>query len=119
MSNRQEAPKPPRLVAQRRAHGNCDLCLRENLTGLTFHHLIPQTCHRNAWFRKNFTIEDMRTRGLNLCRECHNAIHQFIPREKDLGRHYNSRDLLLSHEKIANHVKWISNRPFQRHRVGH
>ena len=118
MSDQKENAKPQRQIAQRRTHGTCDLCLRDNLTSLTFHHLIPQTCHRNAWFKKNFTLEEMRSRGLNLCRECHNAIHQFIPREKDLGRHYNSRDLLLGHEKIANHVKWLSKRSFQRHRVG-
>jgi hypothetical protein len=110
--------RPAKRVAGRRPHGTCDLCLRSDLPGLTFHHLIPQTCHPNAWFRKNFTLPDMRTRGLNLCRECHNAIHDFIPSEKDLGRHYNSRDLLLGHEKIARHVDWISKRAFQRHRVG-
>ena len=118
MPDRHYVSMPNRKVAQRRTHGTCDLCLRENLTGLTFHHLIPQTCHRNAWFRKNFTLEDMRTRGLNLCRECHSAIHEFIPREKELGRNFNSREALLTHEGIANHVKWISKRSFQRHRVG-
>ena len=102
---------------RRRTHGTCELCRREDLNGLTFHHLIPQTCHRNAWFRKNFTPQEMRTRGLNVCRECHNAIHEFVPREKDLGRHYNTRELLMANEKIANHVSWISGRAFQRHRV--
>jgi hypothetical protein len=119
MSEPDETAKREKKVPRRRSHGTCDLCRRENLSGLTFHHLIPQTCHRNAWFRKNFSLEEMRSRGLNLCRECHNAIHEFIPREKDLGRHYNSRELLLGHEKIANYLKWISGRPFQRHRVGH
>jgi hypothetical protein len=117
MRDREEISESESRTSHRRTHGTCDLCRRENFTGLTFHHLIPQTCHRNTWFRKNFTLEDMRTRGLNLCREYHNAIHEFIPKEKDLGRHYNSRELLLGHEKIANHVKWIAKRSFQRHRV--
>ena len=96
--------------------GICDLCGRHHVN-ITFHHLIPQTCHSNAWFRKNFTRQEMKTRGISVCRECHHAIHVFIPREKDLGRHYNTREALLAHVKIANHVKWIRKRPFQRHRV--
>ena len=101
---------------ERRQIGACELCRRQK-TNLSFHHLIPQTVHGNAWFRKKFSREQMRTRGLNLCRECHHAVHEFIPNEKELGRNYNTRELLLSHEKIANHVKWISRRPFQRHKV--
>lgn len=97
-------------------NGTCELCGRDKMS-VSFHHLIPQTLHRNAWFRKNFTLREMQTRGLNVCRECHHAIHQFIPREKDLGRHYNTREALLAHEKVARHVEWIARRPFQRHRV--
>jgi hypothetical protein len=96
--------------------GTCELCGRDEMN-LTFHHLIPQTLHRNEWFQKNFSRREMQTRGLNVCRECHHAIHQFIPREKDLGRNYNTREALMSHDKIARHVKWIAGRPFQRHRV--
>jgi hypothetical protein len=118
MASKEANPPPNRPLPIRRSHGVCDLCDRPNLTGLTFHHLIPQTCQTNAWFGKRFTLDDMRTRGLNVCRKCHTAIHEFIPREKDLGRYYNSRELLLANEKIANHVSWSSKRWFQRHRVG-
>jgi hypothetical protein len=59
----------------------------------------------------------MSTHGINVCRECHRAIHEFIPSEKDLGRNYNTKELLLAHPKIANHVRWISKRAYQRHKV--
>ena len=98
--------------------GTCELCDRPDLTGLSFHHLIPQKLHNNKWFRKNYELEFMRTNGLSICRECHHAIHDAIPKHKDLGRLYNTKELLLQHEKIANHVKWISRRSFQRHKTG-
>ena len=85
----------------------CELCAR--IKELTFHHLIPVTLHSNKWFEKNFDKKDMRSRGLMLCRECHDAIHKFIE-EKDMGRNYNTKALLMEHEKVNNFVKWIANR---------
>ncbi|HSH05902.1 MAG TPA: hypothetical protein VLL52_25530 [Anaerolineae bacterium] len=84
----------------------CELCSRQ--LPLTFHHLIPRTCHRNKWFRKNFTRDDMRTRGLLLCRDCHKFIHQLFT-EKELGRHYNTRTALLAVPKIKRWVDWAQN----------
>ncbi len=83
--------------------GQCALCERE--ADLTFHHLIPRTLHSNKWFKKNFTREAMRE-GIDVCRECHVAIHRFIS-HKDLGRNFHSRDLLLAHPGVASHVKWV------------
>jgi len=85
----------------------CEMCGRMQV--LTFHHLIPKTLHSNKWFEKNFEKKDMRERGIMVCQECHSAIHKFIE-EKDLGRNYNTKELLLSHEKVANFVKWIAKR---------
>jgi len=76
---------------------------------LTFHHLIPRTFHSNKWFEKNFTKEDMRNRGIAVCRECHSAIHRFLS-EKELGRHYNTLEKLRAHEALAHFVDWISKR---------
>lgn len=87
--------------------GTCELCQRDR--ELTFHHLIPRTTHRNKWFRKNFTREEMQ-RGLNLCRDCHSAVHQFVPSEKELGRHYNTREKLLEHPELAQFVTWVAQR---------
>lgn len=85
----------------------CELCGR--VRKLTFHHLIPKTLHSNKWFEKNFSKEEMRTRGLYLCRECHSAIHRYLS-EKDLGRSYNTKEKLLAHEEVGKFVEWISKR---------
>ena len=85
----------------------CALCGRERK--LTFHHLIPRTLHSNKWFEKNFSKDDMRSRGLEVCRECHSAIHRFIS-EKELGRNYNTLEKLRTHEELSRFVTWIARR---------
>jgi hypothetical protein len=85
--------------------GKCDLCNRELPT--TEHHLIPKTNHKNKWFRKNFSIKDMRTRKIDACADCHPAIHKFIPSEKELGRYYNTLEKLLAHPQISKFVEWV------------
>lgn len=86
--------------------GPCELCGRTVKRGTTAHHLIPRTCHGNKWFQKNFTRDVMRV-TVELCRDCHSEIHKQIPSEKELGRHYNTLEKLLSHPKIGSFVKWI------------
>lgn len=82
----------------------CSLCGREK--PLTFHHLIPRKCHRNKWFQKNFDKMDMKTRGIEVCRDCHRHIHVSFT-EKELGRHYNTREALLEQEEIKKFVEWV------------
>lgn len=84
----------------------CELCGREDAA--SFHHFIPRTLHSNKWFKKNFTREQMRA-GLELCRQCHTAVHDAAD-EKTLGRHYNTRDKLLAHPTIARYVSWKQRR---------
>lgn len=84
----------------------CEMCGRTVKKGTTKHHLIPRTCHKNRWFKKNFTREQQR-KTVDVCRECHNAIHIHIPSEKELGRHYNTLELLLAHPEIAKFVAWV------------
>jgi hypothetical protein len=85
----------------------CVLCLRIPRKGTTKHHLIPRRCHRNKWFKKNFSREQM-NETIPLCRECHRACHKFVPREKELGRHFHSLELLKSHPQIAKFAQWAS-----------
>ncbi len=85
----------------------CELCGREGLD-LTFHHLIPRTLHSRKWFKKNFTAEQLSS-GSELCKDCHDAIHRFIP-EKVLGTEYNTLDRLRAHDKVAGFVAWVSKR---------
>ncbi|MEM9364769.1 MAG: hypothetical protein AAGD07_02160 [Planctomycetota bacterium] len=45
---------------------------------------------------------------ISICHDCHRAIHRFVPREKELGRHFNTVESLLLHDKIGRFVKWIA-----------
>ena len=84
----------------------CELCGRVTKRGTTEHHLIPRTCHSNKWFKRNFTREQMRT-TISVCRDCHSAIHRFVPKEKTLGREFNTIETLLAHEQIGTFVAWV------------
>ncbi|MCA9196459.1 MAG: hypothetical protein KDA87_02935 [Planctomycetales bacterium] len=84
----------------------CEFCLRM-VVRTTQHHLIPRTCHSNKWFKKRFTREQMQM-TVSLCRECHLAVHRFIPSEKTLGRNYNSLESLASHPELAKFRQWIA-----------
>jgi hypothetical protein len=85
---------------------HCDLCGRLTKRGTTEHHLIPRTCHTNKWFKKNFTRAQMR-QTIALCRDCHGAIHDLAPDEKQLGRDYNTLEKLLEHPEIGKFVAWV------------
>jgi len=77
--------------------------------GTTEHHLIPRTCHRNKWFKKRFTREQMRE-TISVCRDCHRSIHKLIPSEKELGRHYHSVESLMTHDQLSKFVNWVRSR---------
>ncbi len=81
----------------------CELCGCEE--HYDFHHLIPRTLHTNKWFKRNFTLLQRQT-GLYLCKECHNFIHDVVPKEKELGRKYNTLETLCAHPKIAAYIAW-------------
>lgn len=85
----------------------CRLCGRATKRGTTEHHLIPRTCHSNKWFKKNFAREQM-NKTIPLCRECHHAVHDLIPDEKQLGRDFNTVDKLLAHPEFAKFVAWVT-----------
>ncbi len=95
--------------------GACELCGR--VRPRTFHHLIPRTVHGNKWFKKRFTRQEMAS-GLDLCRDCHSAIHTYVPSEKELGREYHTREALLGHPELAKFVAWVATRsPHRRFRT--
>ena len=82
----------------------CKLCGREK--ELTFHHFIPKCLHTNKWFKKQFTKEEL-NQGIFICEfDCHLEIHKFI-NEKDMGRNYNTLDLLKNHPQVLKYIKWI------------
>lgn len=87
-------------------NSTCDLCGRVTRQRTTEHHLIPRTLHSNKWFKKNFTRQQMQ-QTIRFCGDCHRAVHQLIPREKQLGRNYNTKEKLLAHPQIARFVAWV------------
>lgn len=85
----------------------CELCGCDE--AYNFHHLIPRTLHGNKWFKKRFSQEELR-QGLEVCKPCHKAIHNLIPDEKELGRHFNTTDKLLAQPDVAKYVQWRKRR---------
>ena len=92
------------MDANRERVGICSLCNRE-ACDITEHHLIPRTTHKKKRFKKKHTVEAMRT-TTPLCQPCHRAVHQFHS-EKELADSFYTIDLLLSDEKVSNHVNWV------------
>lgn len=79
----------------------CVLCGAETYNE---HHLIPRTVHKNKWFKKHFTWEQLST-TVDVCELCHRAIHD-IADNKTLGREYNTLEKLRTHPKIIGHIIW-------------
>lgn len=84
----------------------CELCGRDFLP-LTFHHLVPSKVHSRRWVQQKWTKEELQ-QGLDLCADCHGAVHRFVPDHAELARTGHSRELLLAHPDIARFVRWVS-----------
>lgn len=72
---------------------------------LSFHHLVPRKNHRKPWFQRHFSKEEMRSRGIWLCRECHRAVHRFFD-EQTLGRRLNTLEALRAEPLLQRHIAW-------------
>jgi len=83
----------------------CAMCKRHT-TNITFHHLIPKTLHTKKWYTKRYTKSSLEE-GIEICEDCHMAIHQFI-NEKELGKRYNSIELLIEHDKLQKFITWVA-----------
>jgi len=86
----------------------CELCGCEPRHN--FHHYLPHTLHANKWFKKHFTRQQMRE-GIYVCKSCHTAIHDLIPDEKELGKHYHTREALAAHPELSKYLRWKRRRP--------
>jgi len=82
----------------------CGFCGR--LKELTFHHYIPRTLHSNKYFKKKYSIEYMKHHGIDLCDDCHRAVHDFFT-EKELGKNYNDKNKLFSDERMRKFLRWV------------
>jgi hypothetical protein len=85
----------------------CELCQCED--SHNFHHFIPRTLHSNKWFKRRYTRQQMHE-GIKVCKACHRAIHDLVPDEKELGRHYKTLETLLAHPEIGKYVRWKRSR---------
>ena len=86
--------------------GVCELCNREDIP-LTFHHLIPKALHSKKWYKKTYAVDRLES-GVDLCVDCHEAVHDFLT-EKVLGDSFNTLELLASHPKVSKFVSWVWN----------
>ncbi len=80
----------------------CQLCQSDQAHN--FHHFVPRSVHGNKWFKKRLTRRQMAD-GIYVCKQCHRAVHDLIPREKDLGRHYHSVGKLLAHPELQKYLQ--------------
>ena len=64
------------------------------------------TPDHNGW--PSFTRDHMQ-RTIDVCRQCHRAIHALVPDAKELGWHHNTPQLLLGDARIAAFVDEPSN----------
>jgi hypothetical protein len=83
----------------------CQLCGRVTKRGTTEHHLIPRSLHSNRWFKKRYSAAELR-QTIDVCRDCHKAIHELVPDEKELGRNYHTLAALQAHPGIARYLQW-------------
>ncbi len=96
---KKKAAAPPKPAPK------CELCEREKK--LSKHHLIPRAVHTKKKFINRFGKEEMRKRGIMVCKDCHHGIHDLIPDEKEIAENYNTKELLMAHEAIQKHVAWV------------
>ncbi len=82
----------------------CDLCGRDK--PLTFHHLIPKALHRRRRYQKRHTKAEMRSCGIDICRQCHDGIHDLVSKQ-ELADNFRSKEALLGHPAVARHVAWV------------
>jgi len=90
--------------SRRTKAGTCPLCQRHCL--LTFHHLIPRKLHRRERFKKRYTKADL-NRGVDICRLCHNGIHDLYD-ELTLGQRFTSLACLQQDEPLQKHFAWVA-----------
>ena len=84
----------------------CELCGREMKRGTTRHHLIPRACHRRTWFKRRYSKSQLLT-TVELCRDCHGAVHDLVPDEIELGKHFHTLELLREHPPITKFLTWV------------
>ena len=81
--------------------GCCEMC--ERPVPLTRHHLIPRETHTRML--KRGVEREALNRTINICRACHNAVHN-VASNKVLATEYNTLERLMEVEAIKRFVAW-------------
>lgn len=71
--------------------------------------------HNKKWCQKMFNSDERKNRKIDVCHDCHAAIHKFLT-NKELAQEFNSLEKLLENVDIINFVDWVSkseNRKFK------
>ena len=84
--------------------GCCEFCGRDK--PLTKHHLIPRAVHTKKRYIRRHGKQEMRERGVDLCKQCHDGIHDLYD-EKTLADDFNTKNLLLEDDRIRKHIQWV------------
>jgi ribosome-binding protein aMBF1 (putative translation factor) len=87
----------------------CELCGRVGV-GLTRHHLIPRTRHRNKRTRRRYSRVELNSAVLHVCRPCHKQIHAMFT-GKELETHFHTGERLRSHPHMRRFIDWIADKP--------
>lgn len=82
---------------------SCEFCNRDK--PLTEHHLICKSQWSKKSIQRRFSKKEMHNRKVNLCRDCHDAVHQFFD-EKTLAKEYNTKEMLLANQAVKNFIEW-------------
>lgn len=85
------------------------ICCGRAITEISKHHLIPRSRHHNKKVKRDFARTKLQ-QTISICRACHEQIHTIFS-EKELGRHYNQIDNMLSHPAMVKFAAWIKNKP--------
>lgn len=80
------------------------MCERE--CELTFHHLIPRKLHRRSFYRRHYSRAELDA-GVEVCRLCHDGIHDLYD-EKRLARDFATLGDLLGDDALRRHFHWVS-----------
>ena len=65
--------------------------------------------------KRRFPTREERNVTVDICADCHNAIHKFWT-NKQLAMSFYTPELLLADEKYAAHVAWLSKQKNKRFR---
>ena len=73
---------------------------------MTFHHIIPLSLRKRRSVKARFKDLDL-GQGIDICRDCHNAVHHFIT-NKELSQTWHGLEELKAHPEIAKYIEWAA-----------